>query len=97
MRHRPGITVDLYDAGPDDLILIHDGAIVRIGAGVILSAENTAEAKEKIADWIGKNGPLAPADLKTLLGMSRKYSIPLLEWLDATRFTVRKGDRRELG
>jgi len=78
-------------------LLIHDGAIVRIGAGVILSAEATAEAKEKIADWIGKNGPLAPADLKTLLGMSRKYSIPLLEWLDATRFTVRKGDRRELG
>ena len=37
---------------------------------------------------------LKPADLKGLLGMSRKFSIPFLEWLDAKRITIRKGDVR---
>jgi selenocysteine-specific elongation factor len=31
-----------------------------------------------------------------LLGISRRYAIPLLERLDAERFTVRQGDRRHL-
>jgi len=34
------------------------------------------------------------ADLGRLLGISRKYSIPLLEHLDAIRFTRRLDDRR---
>jgi selenocysteine-specific elongation factor len=29
-------------------------------------------------------------------GLSRKYTIPLLEWLDRERVTRRVGDRREI-
>jgi selenocysteine-specific elongation factor len=31
------------------------------------------------------------------LGISRKYSVPLLEYLDTIQFTQRVGDRRILG
>ncbi|MBN8899266.1 MAG: SelB C-terminal domain-containing protein, partial [Rhodospirillales bacterium] len=30
------------------------------------------------------------------LGISRKYSVPLLEYFDAVQFTRRVGDRRQL-
>jgi selenocysteine-specific elongation factor len=39
---------------------------------------------------------LAPADMKDLLGISRKYAIPLMEYFDAQRITVRQGERRVL-
>jgi len=77
-------------------LLIEEGKLVRIGGGVVLHAEAVAEARRAVAEHIQKAGALAPSDLKQLLGMSRKYSIPLLEWLDAARFTVRKGDTRIL-
>jgi len=31
---------------------------------------------------------------KELAGVSRKYAIPLLEYFDSTRVTVRRGDKR---
>jgi selenocysteine-specific elongation factor len=37
-----------------------------------------------------------PSDLRTLLGVSRKYLIPLLEYLDRTGVTRRHPDGRQL-
>jgi selenocysteine-specific elongation factor len=92
---------DLIGAFPEEAgrlvdLLIEEGRLVRIGSGVVLHAEALLEARRVVAEHIRKTGVLAPADLKQLLGMSRKYSIPLLEWFDAARFTVRKGDNRIL-
>ena len=39
---------------------------------------------------------IGPADFKDLLGVSRKYAIPLMEYFDAQRVTVRVGERRVL-
>ncbi|MEN8148340.1 MAG: selenocysteine-specific translation elongation factor [Planctomycetota bacterium] len=91
----------MIGATPDETsrlleILFDDGRAVRLAAGVVLSGEALARAKETISTFIRENGPLGPADLKATLGMSRKYSIPLLEWLDSARFTMRQGDRRIL-
>jgi selenocysteine-specific elongation factor len=92
---------DLIGARADEAgrlldLLIEEGKVVRIGSGVVLHAKAVEEAKRAVTERIRANGALVPSDLKELLGMSRKYSIPLLEWLDAVRFTVRKGDNRIL-
>ena len=39
---------------------------------------------------------IGPGDIKDLLGISRKYAIPLLEHLDARRVTTRVGEKRVL-
>jgi selenocysteine-specific elongation factor len=36
------------------------------------------------------------ADFRNLLGTSRKYAVPLLEWFDARGITIRTGDYRVL-
>jgi selenocysteine-specific elongation factor len=36
------------------------------------------------------------AEFKDLTGVSRKYAIPLLEYLDRERITRRVGDQREI-
>jgi len=92
---------DLIGATPEETsklteILIEEGKVVRIAKGVVLSGGALEEAKQAISTFIAENGPMGPADLKSIFGMSRKYSIPLFEWLDSARFTMRQGDRRIL-
>lgn len=40
------------------------------------------------------HGQMAPTDFKEISGLSRRYAIPLLEWLDAQGVTRRDGDVR---
>jgi selenocysteine-specific elongation factor len=43
---------------------------------------------------LAAQGQLKPADFKALTNLSRKYAIPMLEWLDAKKVTQRRGDSR---
>jgi selenocysteine-specific elongation factor len=39
---------------------------------------------------------ITPIEFKDLLAISRKYAIPLLEYFDSQRVTIRIGDKRIL-
>ena len=39
---------------------------------------------------------MMPADFKNITGVSRKYMIPLLEYFDEMKLTIRSGDKRLL-
>jgi selenocysteine-specific elongation factor len=79
------------------LDLLRDrGDAVLLPGGVLFHRDALAEARRAIGEFIGAHGKLVPSDLKGLFGMSRKYSIPLLEYLDQQRFTIRRGDERLL-
>ena len=39
---------------------------------------------------------MTASEFRDLLGTSRKYAVPLLEWLDAHGVTIRNGDYRML-
>jgi selenocysteine-specific elongation factor len=49
-----------------------------------------------LAAYFEKNDILTPQDLRGLLGLSRKYSIPLLEYLDYRKLTIRTSEGRKL-
>jgi selenocysteine-specific elongation factor len=39
---------------------------------------------------------MTASEFRDLLGTSRKYAVPMLEWLDAHAITIRSGDYRTL-
>jgi selenocysteine-specific elongation factor len=43
-----------------------------------------------------EHGELDAQSFKELTGLSRKFAIPLLEWFDKERVTLRVGDKRVL-
>ena len=43
-----------------------------------------------------KSGELTIKDFKELTGLSRKFMIPVLEYLDKSKITLRMGDKRVL-
>jgi selenocysteine-specific elongation factor len=75
-------------------ILMEEGEIEQVNPDFFLSRGRIAEAEERISSFLEKNGRLGVADLRDMLGASRKYAIPLLEYFDRKRVTRRDGDYR---
>lgn len=93
----PSLT-SLIDTHGEPLVraLLDSGVLIKIGDNFVLSATQLERAKQLIAEGAAREGPLTAARIKELLETSRKYAIPLLEYLDAAGFTRRRGDLREL-
>ncbi|MFN3430767.1 MAG: SelB C-terminal domain-containing protein [Candidatus Sericytochromatia bacterium] len=49
---------------------------------------------DRLGDHFGANRPFTTSEARELLGTSRKYVIPLLEYLDSQGVTRRVGDTR---
>jgi len=77
-------------------ILQEEGAIEPVNQDLYLAAGKLKEAEELIRRHAGETGKLEVGDLKSLLDISRKYSIPILEYFDRKRVTKRVGDYRVL-
>ena len=76
--------------------LVNSGELVRIG-DFHLTSSQAKEARARVRTAIEESGPLTVAQIRDLLGTSRKYAVPLCEWLDQTGATLRQGDTRILG
>jgi len=72
------------------------GILVDAGAGVVFHRDVLAAACEKLVAYLEANGDIAPGAFRDLIGATRKYTIPLLEYFDRTGVTVRKGNARVL-
>lgn len=77
--------------------LVNDGRIVRVASDMHFAPEAVSGARERLESHLRENPQGATAaELKDVLGVSRKYAIPLLEYFDAQGVTKREGDRRVL-
>jgi selenocysteine-specific elongation factor len=84
------------DAHPDLVqLLMESGVAVKVGDR-LLHVEVTEQVKEAVRAHIRAAGGLSAQDCKALFDLSRQHAIPLLEWLDAQRVTMRTGDLRTL-
>jgi selenocysteine-specific elongation factor len=76
--------------------LLTTGEAVEISGDLVMLADHLRAATETIRKDIAENGPATMSDLRQLLGTNRRVIVPLMEYLDRTSVTVRKGDVREL-
>jgi selenocysteine-specific elongation factor len=77
--------------------LERNGEAVRIGRDRYVATGIMKVMLGRIREALGATGQLRPAQLRDLFGLTRKFSIPLLEWLDGSGYTVRQGDIRVAG
>jgi selenocysteine-specific elongation factor len=76
--------------------LVAAGQVVRLGPDLHFSASAVAGARERIAFFLGDHATMLASDARDILGTSRKYVVPLLEYFDAQGVTKRDGDVRTL-
>jgi selenocysteine-specific elongation factor len=77
-------------------ILEKENKIVRVREDLYFSTEFVNEIKNKLIKFVKERGGITPSQFNEITKSSRKYNIPLLEYFDRVRFTMRVGDQRVL-
>lgn len=72
------------------------GALVHVQGDFWLARATTDELERRVVEFIEKSGQMTTGEFKELVGASRKFVMPLAEWLDARKVTLRVGDVRKL-
>jgi selenocysteine-specific elongation factor len=76
-------------------LLLREGILVKVAEGIIFHTSALADLRGKLAQRKRENkSRLSVPAFKELAGVSRKYAIPLLEYLDRVGVTRRDGDER---
>jgi selenocysteine-specific elongation factor len=85
------------DAVPELLAMAaENGDIVKANDEYFFHAEVVEEAWSKIRTAMEANGGMTMSDIRTLIDTSRKWAVPICEYLDDSGFTKREGDLRIL-
>jgi len=77
-------------------LLVQSGKLVRVKDSLFFHARALDAIQGKLVALLRERKDIGPSDIKDLLGISRKYAIPLLEFFDQRRVTARVGERRIL-
>jgi selenocysteine-specific elongation factor len=81
--------------------LLREGVIVRCvdrakGKELLFHRDALDEARRRLTPLLADGAGLLVTEIAAALGISRKFTMPLLDHLDTSRFTRREGDRRSL-
>jgi len=75
----------------------HDqNLLIRVDEGLYFHQDTIEEARRMVKEYIAAQGSITVSQFRDLTGSSRKYALPILEYLDSVRFTRRLGDMRVL-
>ncbi len=77
-------------------VCVAEGYLVNIAEGVYLHSEVDAEMRRLVRDKLAEGKGLTVAEIRDMLGTTRKYAVPLCEYLDRVGVTRRDGDLRVL-
>jgi selenocysteine-specific elongation factor len=77
-------------------VLVNQGRLVKVKEDLYFHQEAMADLKAALVDFLKTNQEITVVQFKDLTQTSRKFTIPLLEYFDSQRVTVRVGETRRL-
>jgi len=89
-----GLPVDKMRATKIVTLLLRDRVLVKVSDELVFHHTALQELRRMMAAYKAKSARIDVATFKDLIGQTRKYAIPLLEYLDRERVTRRVGDER---
>jgi len=75
--------------------LLASGTLVKVHDAIYRGSQ-IADIRAKLEAALRRDKQIAMSGFRDLIGTSRKYAVPLLEYFDATGVTIRTGDARVL-
>jgi selenocysteine-specific elongation factor len=78
-------------------VCVMEGHLVHAGGTLYFHAEAEAEMRRRVGGRLTGGAGLTVAEVRDLLGTTRKYAVPLCEYLDRVGVTRREGDLRFAG
>jgi selenocysteine-specific elongation factor len=89
-----GLKVDKARAQKIVTLLLRDKVLIKISDELVFHQSALQQLRGQLAAYKAKSARIDVGKFKELTGVSRKYAIPLLEYLDRERVTKRVGDER---
>jgi len=89
-----GLKVDKMRAHKIMTLLLREKVLVKISEDLVFHQNSLMELRQRVAALKSATSRISVARFKDITGVSRKYAIPLLEYLDRERVTRRVGDER---
>lgn len=77
-------------------LLVTGKKLVKVSEEILIHEEHLAQLRKKVINYLKDGTKMGMPEFKDLTGVSRKYSVPLLEYFDGTGLTIRIGDQRVL-
>jgi selenocysteine-specific elongation factor len=77
-------------------VCVAEGYLVPIAEDIYLHSDAETEMRRMVAERLAQGPGLAVSEIRDLLGTTRKYAVPLCEYLDRIGVTRREGDLRIL-
>ncbi len=77
-------------------LLLREAVLIKISEELVFHHRALEELKQKIREYKSSSPKIDVAHFKELTGVSRKYAIPLLEYLDREHVTRRAGEDRTI-
>jgi selenocysteine-specific elongation factor len=76
--------------------MLQQNMLIELPDNILLEKKRYESIKREIIDFLEKKGEISIQDINSLFGFSRKYTIPLLQYLDIKGITRREGNVRVL-
>lgn len=76
--------------------LVFERKVVKVKGDLYFHSNVIEDLKKKVRSYLSEKKEMTPSEFKSVLDLSRKYMIPLLEYLDEIKVTIRTGDKRIL-
>ncbi|MBE0583700.1 MAG: SelB C-terminal domain-containing protein, partial [Desulfofustis sp.] len=77
-------------------LLLKDGTLMKVSEALYFDTAHLQGLQEKMESYLKEHGEIDAPGFKDLSGLTRKFSIPILEYLDRIKLTIRVGDKRVL-
>ena len=77
-------------------LLIRQGRAVKVKSDLFYAPGPLQNISETMLEYLRSRGEITPSEFRDISGLSRKFMIPVLEYFDSLKMTVRVGDKRLL-
>ena len=77
-------------------LLVADGSLHRVSESLVFGGTHIQWLEKEVTAFLEKNGEITTPQFKEITGTSRKFTVPLAEYLDARKLTIRVKDIRKL-
>lgn len=77
-------------------ILLKEATLIKVSETLYYDAKTLDKLQSEVVAFMKSEGEIDAPRFKNLSGLSRKFSIPILEYFDRIKLTIRVGDKRIL-
>jgi selenocysteine-specific elongation factor len=77
-------------------VMVKEGVLIKVKEDLFFHKRVLEDLESQLIAFIKEKGEISTPQFKDMTGVSRKYTIPLIEYFDKSQVTVRVGDTRIL-